>query len=207
MNKVLVFLYSDSESYSYLAPLAKEELKDYRVINLLDDSMRDDMDLPANRQDVRKRFLSYLDLAKEKGAFGVISGSPILAEFAEEAKGLSTVNVFRLDEPSMKRVVRECEDGDIAIFSQYQPTLDIIAQCLRRRLLKAGKKNRVQEYLIPSQGDQEELLHNAIEDAEKTADCIYLLEPSLEAYARETDYCLYEEGTKELLKLFTKKRD
>lgn len=138
------------------------------VINLLDDSMLQDMIHSHQVKEVEKRWIKYSEIAASLGADAILSACSSVGEFAEKAGERLEVPVYRIDEAMAERAVETA--ATISVFATLSTTLEPTVNLIRRKASAAGKECAIHTVLVS--GAYEELmkgnraLHNQmIQDA------------------------------------------
>jgi Asp/Glu/hydantoin racemase len=161
MKKVAV-IHTTPATIESLSSLIKNELGDVKVINILDDSMLDDMIHKNNVEKVEERWQSYARIQSEQGVDAILSACSTVGEFAEKANELLPVPVYRIDEAMAEKAVRIGQS--ISVFATLTSTLEPTVRLLRRKAELYGKHCSINTVLIS--GAYEELqkgnrdLHN-----------------------------------------------
>ncbi|MGF7143197.1 Asp/Glu/hydantoin racemase [Anaerotaenia torta] len=132
----------------------KSIMGEVTVINLLDDSMLQDMIHGYLAKEVEKRWIKYSEIAASMGADAVLSACSSVGEFAEKAGEYLKIPVYRIDEAMAERAV---EIGTtISIFATLSTTLEPTVNLIRRKASAAGKECVIHTVLVS--GAYEELM-------------------------------------------------
>lgn len=129
-----------------LKALVEEKIAGAEVINLLDDSILDDMRDGHNVDFVRERWIGYARVLEQLGADIVLSACSTVGAFAEEADRLLSVKVCRIDEAMCERAVT-CGNV-ISVFATLQSTLEPTVDLIRRKAAELSKAPVIHTVLV-----------------------------------------------------------
>jgi Asp/Glu/hydantoin racemase len=137
-----------------LTKLAKEIIGGINIINILDDSMLQDMIHDNHVENVEKRWLKYAEIAASLGADAILSACSSVGDFAEKANEILNVPVYRIDEAMAERAV---EKGEIiSVFATLSTTLEPTVSLIKRKAERKEKQCVINTVLVP--GAYEELM-------------------------------------------------
>lgn len=134
--------------------LMKSVMGDVAVINLLDDSMLQDMIHGHMVEEVEKRWIKYSEIAASMGANAVLSACSSVGEFAEKAGECLKIPVYRIDEAMAERAVEVGKT--ISVFATLSTTLEPTVNLIKRKASAAGKECIIHTVLVS--GAYEELM-------------------------------------------------
>ncbi len=134
--------------------LMKSIMGEVAVINLLDDSMLQDMIHGHMVEEVEKRWIKYSEIAASMGADAVLSACSSVGEFAEKAGEYLKIPVYRIDEAMAERAVEAGKT--ISVFATLSTTLEPTVNLIKRKASAAGKECIIHTVLVS--GAYEELM-------------------------------------------------
>lgn len=144
--KTIGIIHTTPATIASLQDLIKEQIDDAKVINILDDSILDDMRDGRNVEFVRQRWISYAKVLEQLGVDAVLSACSTVGAFAEEADRLLNVKVCRIDEAMCELAV---ERGNvISIFATLQSTLEPTEDLIRRKAAARSKSPVINTVLV-----------------------------------------------------------
>lgn len=212
--KTIGIIHTTPATIASLQDLIKEQLDDAKVINILDDSILDDMRDGRNVEFVRQRWISYAKVLEQLGVDAVLSACSTVGAFAEEADRLLKVKVCRIDEAMCELAV---ERGNvISIFATLQSTLEPTEDLIRRKAAARSKSPVINTVLVEGayaalMNDQKEEHDRRIrEDVAKytaQSDVIVLAQASMASAIKHPDEKILTSprlGIEKLKKLLTR---
>lgn len=119
-----------------------------KVINILDDSILDDMIQQNHVELVEERWLKYAEIASSLGVDAILSACSTVGEFAEKANELYDVPVFRIDEAMAEKAV--ALGTTISVFATLSSTLEPTAKLVKRKAELIGKNCIINTILVPN---------------------------------------------------------
>ncbi len=96
--KKIAIIHTTKATVDSLNKLIKENISDVEVINILDDSILNDMINNVNIDFVKERWISYATTASKLNVQAILSACSTVGEFAEEANELLNIPVYRIDD-------------------------------------------------------------------------------------------------------------
>jgi Asp/Glu/hydantoin racemase len=153
MNKIAV-IHTTPATIEGLTSLIKAEFSDVKVINILDDSMLDDMIQQNNIKKVEERWINYAEIATSLGVDAILSACSTVGEFAEKANELLDIPVYRIDEAMVEKAVDIGKT--ISVFATLSTTLEPTVRLVQRKAELKGKRCVINTILVP--GAYEELM-------------------------------------------------
>lgn len=181
-------IHTTSATVSSLNALVRELMEGAETVNILDDSILDDMREGNNIPFVRERWIEYAKILERMHVDAVVSACSTVGEFAEEADRLLKVPVYRIDEAMCDEAVLAGER--ISVFATLQSTLRPTVDLIRRKAERCGRKVQVNTVLVEGaykrlmQGDREEhdrRICEAVQACLDTSDVIVLAQASMAA--------------------------
>ena len=146
MGKKIGIIHTIAATVSSLNGLMKEKFPATETVNILDDSILGDMRDQHNVDFVRERWIFYAKTLERLGVDAVLSACSTGGEFAEEADGMLTVPVYRIDEAMCERAV---EMGSaISVFATLASTLNPTVNLVERKAAAAQKVVTIRTILV-----------------------------------------------------------
>ena len=144
--KQLAILYTGLVPVPGTAALAKEVLPGVRVVNIVDDSLLDDV-LAAGRltQDVTRRICQYALAAEDGGADLILSQCSSVGEAIDMARELVRIPIVKMDEPMAEEALRF--GSRVAVAATLATTLDPTCRLIERTASSLGKAVQIQRVL------------------------------------------------------------
>jgi len=155
MPKTLAMLHTTPVTAATMPKLAAEELPGVRVINLLDDSLLQDVIAAGEvTPAVTSRILAYVDQMATAGADAVLCCCSSVGEVAELARRRSSIPVLRIDEPMAAQAVEMGER--IGVIATVATTMAPTVRLIERKAAEQGRSAAVEPLVV--EGAYEALL-------------------------------------------------
>jgi Asp/Glu/hydantoin racemase len=151
MKKIAV-IHTTPATIDSLTSLIKNEIKDVKVVNILDDSILIDMINNNHVERVEQRWLKYAEIATSLGVDAVLSACSTVGEFAEKANEILKVPVYRIDEAMAEKAV--AMGNTISVFATLSSTLEPTSGLIKRKAAEAGKSCTINTVLVPEAYDE-----------------------------------------------------
>ena len=152
--KTIAVIHTTSATVESISTLIKNELGDVKIVNVLDDSMLDDMIHKNKVEKVEERWLSYARMQSDLGVDAILSACSTVGEFAEKANELLPVPVYRIDEAMAEKAISKGQK--ISVFATLNSTLEPTVRLIQRKAELFGKNCSIQTVLV--NGAYEELM-------------------------------------------------
>nr|WP_319473439.1 aspartate/glutamate racemase family protein [uncultured Sphaerochaeta sp.] len=134
-------IYTGAALVKPLSDLIKETLGDYKVMNILDDSMiADIIEAGGMTKAVKRRLYGYYEIACASGAELILNTCSSIGDAVYGAREFFPIPIIRIDEPMARRAI-ELTDS-IAVLATLPTTLDPTIRLLQRCAQEAGKSIR-----------------------------------------------------------------
>jgi len=134
-------IYTGAALVKPLSDLMKETLGDYKVMNILDDSMiADIIEAGGMTKAVKRRLYGYYEIACASGAELILNTCSSIGDAVYGARDFFPIPIIRIDEPMARRAI-ELTDS-IAVLATLPTTLDPTIRLLQRCAQEAGKSIR-----------------------------------------------------------------
>lgn len=134
-------IYTGAALVKPLSDLMKETLGDYKVMNILDDSMiADIIEAGGMTKAVKRRLYGYYEIACASGAELILNTCSSIGDAVYGAREFFPIPIIRIDEPMARRAI-ELTDS-IAVLATLPTTLDPTIRLLERCAQEAGKSIR-----------------------------------------------------------------
>lgn len=134
-------IYTGAALVKPLSDLMKETLGDYKIMNILDDSMiADIIEAGGMTKAVKRRLYGYYEIACASGAELILNTCSSIGDAVYGAREFSPIPIIRIDEPMARRAI-ELTDS-IAVLATLPTTLDPTIRLLERCAQEAGKSIR-----------------------------------------------------------------
>lgn len=136
--KTLAAIYTGIALVKPLSDQLREALPDYRIMNILDDSMiAQIIEAGGLTPCVRRRLYSYYDAAISAGAQIILNTCSSIGEAVYSAREFLPVPILRIDEPMARIAVRTA--SRIAVLATLSTTLDPTIRLVERCAAEIGK--------------------------------------------------------------------
>ncbi len=134
-------IYTGAALVKPLSDLMKETLGDYKIMNILDDSMiADIIEAGGMTKAVKRRLYGYYEIACASGAELILNTCSSIGDAVYGAREFFPIPIIRIDEPMARRAI-ELTDS-IAVLATLPTTLDPTIRLLERCAREAGKSIR-----------------------------------------------------------------
>jgi len=186
-KKQIAILYTSRVTVPGTLELADEILKDYRVVNIIDDSLLEDV-LAAGEltRDVTRRIIQYCLAAEDGGADVILSQCSSVGETIDVARTLVRVPILKIDEPMAEEAVRL--GPRVAVAATLPTTLNPTCRLIERTAETMGKPVTIRRVLAEGAFDKlragDTAGHNRmvmakLEEVRQEADVIVLAQGSM----------------------------
>jgi len=186
-KKQIAILYTSRVTVPGTLELADEILKDYRVVNIIDDSLLEDV-LAAGEltRDVTRRIIQYCLAAEDGGADVILSQCSSVGEAIDVARALVRVPILKIDEPMAEEAVRL--GPRVAVAATLPTTLNPTCRLIERTAETMGKPVTIRRVLAEGAFDKlragDTAGHNRmvmakLEEVRQEADVIVLAQGSM----------------------------
>ncbi|MGE5553037.1 MAG: aspartate/glutamate racemase family protein [Betaproteobacteria bacterium] len=147
MKKTMVASSTRSVAVVHTGPVTVEPLKqrfarflpDVRVINIMDDSLLNDVRAAGRvTESVVKRMCAYFALAESMGVDAILNACSSVGETVPVAQRMISVPIFRVDRPMAERAVSLGQR--IGVVATVSTTLDPTARLVREVATEAGRQ-------------------------------------------------------------------
>nr|WP_321262106.1 aspartate/glutamate racemase family protein [uncultured Sphaerochaeta sp.] len=134
-------IYTGAALVKPLSDLMKETLGDYKVMNILDDSMiADIIEAGGMTKAVKRRLYGYYEIACASGAELILNTCSSIGDAVYGARDFFPIPIIRIDEPMARRAIGLTDS--IAVLATLPTTLDPTIRLLERCAQEAGKSIR-----------------------------------------------------------------
>lgn len=186
-KKQVTIIYAGRVTVPGTLEVADEVLKDYKVVNIIDDSLLEDV-LEAGQltRDVTRRVIQYCLAAEDGGADIILSQCSSVGEAIDVARTLVRVPILKIDEPMAEEAVRL--GPKVAVAATLPTTLNPTCRLIERTAQAMGKSVSITRVLAEGAFDKlragDKAAHNRmvlerLEDVRATADVIVLAQGSM----------------------------
>jgi len=184
--KTVVAIHTAAPMVEPIKALFKENMPEVRLINIVDDSLIQDV-IKAGQVTaaVKRRLVGYYFAAVDAGADIILNTCSSVGEIAEAAKDLMGIPIVRVDEAMVTRAV-EISDS-IGVLATLPTTLGPTVRFVNTKAIAKGKKVKVCEGL--AKGAFEALLSG---DSKRHDELI--LQTAMQV-AREADVLVLAQGS------------
>jgi Asp/Glu/hydantoin racemase len=187
MPKTLALLHTTPVTVQSMKDLAAQHLPGVRVINLLDDSLLQDVIAAGGvTPEVEARMQAYVKQAEVAGADAVLCCCSSVGEVVERARAGANMPLLRIDEPMAVEAVTTGKR--IGVIATVKTTLEPTVGLIRRKAVELGKDVNVEPVLVEgafaalSAGRGEEhdrLVKAALEGLLERSDVVVLAQASI----------------------------
>jgi Asp/Glu/hydantoin racemase len=127
--------------------LIKQIIGEVKIINILDDSILDDMIHKNQIELVEKRWLNYAEIVATLGVDAILSACSTVGEIAEKANETLSIPVYRIDEAMAEKAVELGKT--ISVFATLSSTLEPTVRLVKRKADLIGKDCTINTVLVP----------------------------------------------------------
>lgn len=187
MPKTLALIHTTPVTVQSMKDLAAQNLPGTRVINILDDSLL--QDVMANggvTPEVEARIKAYVEQGAVAGADAVMCCCSSVGEAVERAAETAKIPVLRIDEPMAVEAVNTGKR--IGVIATVQTTLNPTVGLIRRKAAELGKDVQVEPVLVEGafaavtsgRGEEHDrLVKAALESLLERSDVVVLAQASI----------------------------
>jgi len=194
-RKQLAILHTNRMTVPSTLSLAQEILPHTRIVNIIDDSLLEDV-FAANglTRKVTRRICQYVLAAQDGGADVIMNQCSSVGEAVDTARKLVDIPVLRMDEPMAREAVRR--GPRIGVVATVVTTLDPTCHLIDQTALSMGKAIDIQRVLADGAFDLlkagDKAQHNAmvmeqIMAIKDSVDVIVLAQGSMAVLAPELE--------------------
>ncbi len=134
-------IYTGAALVKPLSDLMKETLGDYKVMNILDDSMiADIIEAGTLTKAVKRRLYGYYEIACASGVEAILNTCSSIGDAVYGARDFFPIPILRIDEPMVRKAI-ELTDS-IAVLATLPTTLDPTISLIERCAAEMGKSVR-----------------------------------------------------------------
>lgn len=147
MSKTVVIIHTTSVTVNSLKDLTSEILKDYKIYNMLDDSMLPEIASSGGiTEDVKYRFNNMIINATTLSPDAILCACSSIGGLTEGAKLLTDIPILRIDTPMARESVTRGKRIGVAatLISTLEPTEELI----RKEAKEAGKDVEINTLVI-----------------------------------------------------------
>ena len=182
----LAIIHTTASTIQSLRERFEKEDKNIEIVNILDDSILTDLRLGRDVGYVRQRWLTYAQTAEKIGADVLLSACSSVGDYADEAKGILSIPVLRIDEPMAHLAV--AKGKKILLLATLDSTLNPTSSLLFRVAFEDGKECMIDSFVVKgafaalSDGDKEKhdrLIREAVMERGAIADVIVFAQASM----------------------------
>jgi Asp/Glu/hydantoin racemase len=142
MTQKIAAIYTGIALVQPLSAMLKEALPNYKIMNILDDSLIADIIAEGHLTPaVRRRLYAYYDAAVSAGARLILNTCSSIGEAVYAAREFIPVPIVRIDEAMSRIAVAEADH--IAVLATLTTTLDPTIALVKRCAAEAGKQVQV----------------------------------------------------------------
>lgn len=147
MSRTLALLHTTPVTIPAMKELTEKHLPGVRVINLLDDSLLQDVIAAGGvTPAVEGRIRAYIDQAVAAGADLLLCCCSSVGEVLEAARERVPIPLLRIDEPMAEEAART--GSRIGVIATVGTTLEPTARLIRRKAVELGKRVSVETVLV-----------------------------------------------------------
>lgn len=182
----LAIIHTTASTITSLKEKFGNSITGLEIVNILDDSILPDLRQSHDVDFVRRRWIEYARIAQEMGVDAVLSACSSVGAFADEADGLLSVPVLRIDEPMARQAVSGGKD--ILVLATLDSTLTPTTELLGRCAAKSGRDCNIKALVVDGafsslsagdKGTHDRLIRNVVLDEADKADVIVFAQASM----------------------------
>lgn len=185
--KTVVVVHTGPATVQPLKQQFQEILPDVRVVNIMDDSLLNDvMSAGQLTEAVSGRILSYMQQGEKMGAVALLNACSSVGEAASAARPVIGVPIIKVDDAMTERAVSI--GRRIGVVATVKTTLEPTVRLIRAKAVAAGKEIEITEALaegafqalLAGNGDQHDVIvKNTIQGLADKVDVIVLAQVSM----------------------------
>lgn len=133
MTKKITVIHTTPATVSSIPKLIYEEFPDFIIVNILDDSLLNDIKLNGSMtKEVLKRFIKYSIIAEENDSDAILLACSSLGEAGDIARSILKIPVYKIDEPMAKTALALGKNILVlgTVKSTLKPTTDLIKRSI-----------------------------------------------------------------------------
>lgn len=133
MTKKITVIHTTPATVSSIPKLIYEEFPDFIIVNILDDSLLNDIKLNGSMtKQVLKRFIKYSIIAEENDSDALLLACSSLGEAGDIARSILKIPVYKIDEPMAKTALALGKNILVlgTVKSTLKPTTDLIKRSI-----------------------------------------------------------------------------
>jgi Asp/Glu/hydantoin racemase len=188
MQKKVVVIHTSLVTIEDLKRLFKEILPEVTMINIIDDSLLEEVKQNGSlTKDVIRRICTYALEAEKMGADAILNQCSSVGEAVDVARNLISIPYVKIDEPMAEEAVNI--GGRISVIATVESTIDPSVRLIERTAEKLGKQVEIKRLLVDGalevlmkEGDKQkhnDMVVEAIEKIKDTSDVIVLAQGSM----------------------------
>lgn len=144
--KRIAAIYTGAALLAPLSKILKDQLADYKVINILDDALIGEVNEAGYiTTDVKRRLLSYYQAAANSGVDLILSTCSSIGEVADAAQPFVSIPIVRIDDAMALEAVKKFDR--IGIIATLPSTLDPTARLLSKWAAKLNRTISIEKGL------------------------------------------------------------
>lgn len=187
MSKTIVVVHTGPVTIQPLKNQFKELLPDVRMVNIMDDSLLNDvMDAGHLTEEVKDRIYTYMKNAENIGADIILNACSSVGEAADLIKDRINIPILKIDEAMAEQA---CELGEkIGVLATVKTTLEPTVRLILKKAKEKNKEVIVEEKiaegafqaLLEGQSERhDQILKETITDLMEKVDVIVLAQVSM----------------------------
>jgi Asp/Glu/hydantoin racemase len=194
-EKTVFILHTSFSLVDVLNKLFGEQLPAVRIVNIIDDSLLDDVRAAGSMTaSVARRLVGHALLAESAGADLVFNSCSSVGEAADMMREMLDIPVVKIDERMANDAVSI--GGKVAVIATLPTTLDPTVRFIQRKADTAGKQITVNRYLVEGAFDvlmsgdsqkHDQMVSDEIERAVQESDVVILAQASMARLAPQLE--------------------
>lgn len=186
-EKTVFVLHTSFSLVDVLSKLFGEQLPNIRIVNIIDDSLLDDVRTAGClTASVTRRLVGHAQLAESAGADIVFNTCSSVGEAADLMREVLEIPVVKIDERMAKDAISI--GGKVAVVATLPTTLDPTVRLIQRKAKEAGKQIEIRRYLVEGAFDvlmsgdsqkHDQMVSAEIERAAQESDVVVMAQASM----------------------------
>ena len=185
-----------------IVAMVKAQARDIEIFNIVDDTIVKTIEENGNvvPEYIFARMADYCRYAEEMKADAVLLTCSSISEAMDVAAPLTSVKLFKIDEPMAEKAVSLCMKG-IGIAATLETTLKPTTRLVRKKMAEQGKSLPVhasicegayEAYLKGDQEGQRFMVQKTVEELLERCDYVILAQASMMSAVESMDEALKE---------------
>lgn len=150
--KKIAIIHTSPATVQSLTSLIKEVIGEIKVVNLLDDSILNDLINNNQIEFVEQRWLQYVNIAASMGVDAILSACSSVGNYAEKANAILDIPVYRIDVAMAEKAVSMGQS--ISVIATLPSTLEPTVKLVESKAKELNKECIIHTVLVKDAYDE-----------------------------------------------------